>query len=181
MVIAVIDPTSRGDGGAAVLRAAGVDVEVGILAGEARLVLNPWLTAIKHSRPTVTAAYLAHAGAGTDEAIRGRALTELRTSVDAVLHPDGTVEEGVTGSHGQGVLNLPTTPVTGAPPDVLTELYTAGVRSLLLVGDAPLVKTYAGLGLVDRALAFLPQPDEPAEREPMWAGIRLPPASVSNA
>src|SRR5882762_9423977 len=29
MVIALIDPTSRGDGGAAALRAAGVDVEVG--------------------------------------------------------------------------------------------------------------------------------------------------------
>jgi diaminohydroxyphosphoribosylaminopyrimidine deaminase/5-amino-6-(5-phosphoribosylamino)uracil reductase len=44
-VIAIIDPTSRGVGGAAMLRAAGVDVEVGVLADEARLVLGPWLTA----------------------------------------------------------------------------------------------------------------------------------------
>src|SRR5262245_5573996 len=35
VVIALIDPTSRGQGGAAVLRTSGVDVEVGVLADEA--------------------------------------------------------------------------------------------------------------------------------------------------
>jgi diaminohydroxyphosphoribosylaminopyrimidine deaminase/5-amino-6-(5-phosphoribosylamino)uracil reductase len=45
VIIAVRDPTSRGEGGAALLRAAGVDVEIGVLADEARLVLGPWLTA----------------------------------------------------------------------------------------------------------------------------------------
>src|SRR5580700_35979 len=38
-VIAVIDPTSRGEGGAVELRRAGVDVETGVLADEARTVL----------------------------------------------------------------------------------------------------------------------------------------------
>lgn len=45
VMIALMDPTSQGEGGAAVLRAAGVKVEVGLLADEARLVLGSWLAA----------------------------------------------------------------------------------------------------------------------------------------
>lgn len=41
VVIAVIDPTSRGVGGASRLQEAGLDVEVGCLADEATLVLDP--------------------------------------------------------------------------------------------------------------------------------------------
>src|SRR6266496_3606394 len=47
VVIALIDPTSRDEGGAAALRAAGIEVEVGVLADEARLVLDPWLDALE--------------------------------------------------------------------------------------------------------------------------------------
>jgi diaminohydroxyphosphoribosylaminopyrimidine deaminase / 5-amino-6-(5-phosphoribosylamino)uracil reductase len=54
VVIAVLDPTSRGEGGAATLRAVGVDVETGVLAEEARVVLGPWLTALEARRPMVT-------------------------------------------------------------------------------------------------------------------------------
>jgi diaminohydroxyphosphoribosylaminopyrimidine deaminase/5-amino-6-(5-phosphoribosylamino)uracil reductase len=54
VVIALIDPTSRGEGGAAVLRAAGVDVEVGVLAQEAWLVLGDSLTTLSTGRPVVT-------------------------------------------------------------------------------------------------------------------------------
>src|SRR5436190_11680425 len=53
-VIAVTDPTSRGEGGAAALWAAGVDVEVGVLADEASVVLGPWLAALIAQRPLVT-------------------------------------------------------------------------------------------------------------------------------
>src|SRR3954471_21963137 len=53
VVIAVIDPTSRGVGGAARLRAAGVDVQVGLLADEATVVLGPWLAALRSGRPKV--------------------------------------------------------------------------------------------------------------------------------
>src|SRR6266699_2194364 len=42
-VVAVIDPTSRGEGGMAAMRQAGVDVETGVLAGEAQIVLGRWL------------------------------------------------------------------------------------------------------------------------------------------
>src|SRR5207249_3476134 len=99
VVIALIDPTSRGDGGAAVLRAAGVDVEVGILAEEARLVLGPWLDTLRTRLPVVTWAYaLTSAGPAP---VDGPALAELRDQVDAVLHADRHVEEGVRGSHGK--------------------------------------------------------------------------------
>ncbi len=50
-VIAVIDPTSRGEGGVAALRQAGVDVETGVLAAEAQVVLGGWLSGIKNRRP----------------------------------------------------------------------------------------------------------------------------------
>ncbi|MGH3916627.1 MAG: bifunctional diaminohydroxyphosphoribosylaminopyrimidine deaminase/5-amino-6-(5-phosphoribosylamino)uracil reductase RibD [Pseudonocardiaceae bacterium] len=52
-VIGIIDPTSRGPGGAARLRQAGVDIEIGVLADEALLVLGPWLTALRIARPLV--------------------------------------------------------------------------------------------------------------------------------
>src|SRR5215467_6858306 len=61
VVIAVLDPTSRGEGGAAALRAAGIDVEAGVLGDEARAVLGPWLTALVTRRPLVTWPYLVSA------------------------------------------------------------------------------------------------------------------------
>jgi diaminohydroxyphosphoribosylaminopyrimidine deaminase/5-amino-6-(5-phosphoribosylamino)uracil reductase len=57
VVIALLDPTSRGEGGAAVLRASAVDVEVGLLAAEAELVLGPWLLAQRHQRPYMYATH----------------------------------------------------------------------------------------------------------------------------
>src|SRR5437868_15310906 len=57
-VIAVIDPTSRGEGGAAELRRAGVDVETGILAGEAEIILGDWMAGFRTRRPVITWPYL---------------------------------------------------------------------------------------------------------------------------
>jgi diaminohydroxyphosphoribosylaminopyrimidine deaminase/5-amino-6-(5-phosphoribosylamino)uracil reductase len=158
VVIGVIDPTSRGEGGAAVLRAAGVDVEVGVLADEVRLVLGPWLAALATGRPVVTAAYAVSDDA--NELLDPQVLAELRASADAVLHHDGCVEEGVPGSHGQGILGLPNQPVAGAPADVLKALYVAGIRTLLLDGGRVLAQEYAEAGLVDRVTIYLPERDE---------------------
>jgi diaminohydroxyphosphoribosylaminopyrimidine deaminase / 5-amino-6-(5-phosphoribosylamino)uracil reductase len=58
VVIALIDPTSRVAGGAAALRAAGLSVETGVLADEARVILGAWLAALETRRPVVTWPYL---------------------------------------------------------------------------------------------------------------------------
>ncbi len=168
VVIAVIDPTSRGEGGAAVLRAHGVDVEVGVLADEARLVLGPWLAALTAGRPVVTAAFMANGEAADDET-----LGELRVSVDAVLLADGRAEEGVANSHGEGILELPTAPVAGAAADVLKVLYAGGVRYLLLAGGKHLAQEYAEAGVLDRAVVYLPshQPRPPTSG---MLGLALP-------
>lgn len=102
VVIALMDPTSRGEGGAAVLRAAGVDVEAGVLAAEARRVLGAWLDALALQRPVITWPYLLTGSgiAGLPEDISG-AVT-VRMDQDAVLHPDGHVEEAVPARHGAG-------------------------------------------------------------------------------
>ncbi|MBY8850293.1 bifunctional diaminohydroxyphosphoribosylaminopyrimidine deaminase/5-amino-6-(5-phosphoribosylamino)uracil reductase RibD [Saccharothrix sp. MB29] len=57
VLIAVIDPTSREEGGAARLAAAGADVEIGLLADSARTVLRPWLHSLDTGRPHVTWLY----------------------------------------------------------------------------------------------------------------------------
>jgi diaminohydroxyphosphoribosylaminopyrimidine deaminase/5-amino-6-(5-phosphoribosylamino)uracil reductase len=54
VVIAIMDPTSRGEGGAAVLAVGGVAVEAGVLPDEAALILGPWLHAQAVGRPHVT-------------------------------------------------------------------------------------------------------------------------------
>src|SRR3954447_15205940 len=54
VVFAQDDPNPVAAGGAALLRAAGVDVEAGLLAGEARQVNREWTFATDHGRPFVT-------------------------------------------------------------------------------------------------------------------------------
>ncbi|MDG9678931.1 hypothetical protein [Micromonospora sp. DH14] len=54
VVIAVMDPTSRGEGGASMLAAAGIEVETDVLRDEALTVLEPWLTAAVRRGPYLT-------------------------------------------------------------------------------------------------------------------------------
>jgi diaminohydroxyphosphoribosylaminopyrimidine deaminase / 5-amino-6-(5-phosphoribosylamino)uracil reductase len=173
VVIALIDPTSRGEGGAAALRAAGVDVETGVLAGEARVVLGPWLTALEQQRPLITWPYLitgdgiAPLPGTTGEAQR------LRLNADAVLSADGTVAEAIPGRHGAGILTL-TNPATGTgPADVASALYAGGVRRLILDGGLKVARPYLAASLVDSVLAYVP--DGSASGKPRgdlpWAQI----------
>ncbi len=53
-VVATADPNPRAAGGAAALRAAGVEVEVGVLADEATALNRRWLAAVMLGRPFVT-------------------------------------------------------------------------------------------------------------------------------
>ncbi len=54
VVIAVPDPSPVAGGGAAELRAAGVDVVVGALRAEGEALLRVWLTSVRSGRPFVT-------------------------------------------------------------------------------------------------------------------------------
>src|SRR3954447_9715557 len=101
VVFAQADTNPTAAGGAATLRAAGVDVEGGVLAEEAE-ALNPiWTFVMKHRRPFVTYKMAASmdgrvaASDGTSKWISGpasrRQVQELRAVVDAVLVGTGTV------------------------------------------------------------------------------------------
>jgi len=155
VVVALIDPTSRGEGGAAELRTAGVDVETGVLAEEARVVLGPWLTALTAGRPVVTWPYVISdqgISALPDESEDAR---RLRLNADAVLRADGSVTEAMPGSHGAGILHLDHGP-TDDPAGVVTSLYQGGVRHLLLAGDLAMMAPFLAKGLIDRIYAYIP-------------------------
>lgn len=149
VVIALLDPTSRGEGGAAVLRAAGVSVEVGVLADEARLVLGDYLTTFHSRRPVVTWAYPVGV-----PAIDAAAVDELRACTDVVVHPDGRVEEAVAGSHGKGMLSLPEDPVSDGAHQAVKALFEGGARSALLLGASHLAEGWLAAEVVDRILGY---------------------------
>jgi diaminohydroxyphosphoribosylaminopyrimidine deaminase / 5-amino-6-(5-phosphoribosylamino)uracil reductase len=102
VVVACADPTALAGGGAEVLRRHGVEVEVGLLAGEvAQGPLEPWLTAQRTGRPFVlwkaasTLDGRTAAADGTSRWITGEAaraeVHRLRDAADAVLVGVGTV------------------------------------------------------------------------------------------
>jgi diaminohydroxyphosphoribosylaminopyrimidine deaminase / 5-amino-6-(5-phosphoribosylamino)uracil reductase len=155
-VIAVIDPTSRGEGGVAALRQAGVDVETGVLATEAQVVLGGWLCSIKSRRPVITWPYLV-AGHGI-EALPGNTSEArlLRLNADAALRTDGSVREAIPGSHGSGILTVKDQPPGTGAAEAATSLYGSGIRRLLLDGGHELAAPFLASGLVDRVLAYMP-------------------------
>ena len=101
VVVGVRDPDPVAAGGVETLRAAGVDVEVGVRADEAAHALRYWLTAIRRSRPYVIWKYAATldgrsaAADGTSKWITSEAaradVHALRATVDAVVAGVGTV------------------------------------------------------------------------------------------
>jgi diaminohydroxyphosphoribosylaminopyrimidine deaminase / 5-amino-6-(5-phosphoribosylamino)uracil reductase len=154
-VIAVIDPTSRGDGGVAELRRAGVDVETGVLAAETRVVLGDWLAGLEIRRPVITWPYLIAAHgvqalpADTDQA------RLLRLNADAVLSADGSAREAIRDSHGKGILALKDHPPGTSAVDAAAALYDGGVRRLLLEGGHDAATPFLAAHLVDRVVAYL--------------------------
>ena len=101
VVVAVRDPFAPAAGGVEALRAAGLEVEVGVLAAEAERVNEAWLTSVRAGRPFVTWKYAASldgrsaAVDGTSQWITGKAaradVHRLRAEGDAVLVGSGTV------------------------------------------------------------------------------------------
>jgi diaminohydroxyphosphoribosylaminopyrimidine deaminase/5-amino-6-(5-phosphoribosylamino)uracil reductase len=154
VVIAVIDPTSRGEGGAAELRRAGVDVETGVLTSEAEIVLGAWLAGLRNRRPVITWPYLiTDQGLGQLPVDTSEA-RHLRLNADAVLSADGTVREAVPGSHGKGILALHAPPI-GDGAAAAAALYDGGVRRLLLDGGLAVAVPFLDAGAVDRVVACL--------------------------
>jgi diaminohydroxyphosphoribosylaminopyrimidine deaminase/5-amino-6-(5-phosphoribosylamino)uracil reductase len=174
VVVAVIDPTSRGVGGVARLRQAGVDVEVGILEAEARLVLGPWLTALASRRSYLIWPYVV---SSTDD-LQGLAavpdVDDLRQAADAVLRTDGVVEEAAAGSHGYGVLDLRDLPSQMPPGAMAGALYEAGARIALLDGSPQHVEPFLENELIHRVVAYLPVADLPSHAEGLHPQRLLP-------
>lgn len=177
VVIALMDPTSRGEGGAALLRQAGIDVEVGVLQEQALVVLGPWLTSLRAGRPFVTWVYEAGpdgapVGHGECFAPRGE-VAAVRAAHDLVVTWDGRLEEGRPGSHGRDVFSVPDGGIFLAPDDVARALLAAGVRSVLVEGHSREAAALLGVCPADRVIAYLPS--APGSRAPgADGGVALP-------
>ena len=126
VVVALADPTSRGEGGIARLGRAGLDTEVNVLAEEARLVLGPWLHALRTGRPYVR--WLCLIGNAPDRDVLDVVpdAADLMASHDVVLTTDGSVREAVPGAHGNN-LELPAQVDLAQPAQALAALYGGGV------------------------------------------------------
>ncbi|PNG98538.1 bifunctional diaminohydroxyphosphoribosylaminopyrimidine deaminase/5-amino-6-(5-phosphoribosylamino)uracil reductase RibD [Streptomyces malaysiensis] len=151
VLMAVMDPTSRGEGGAAVLEQAGIEVERGVLEQEALLVLSPWLHSLRTGRPYITWAYTVGAD-GDDSA---QAVKELRRTHDLVMRRDGAIEEGVLGGHGEGAFRVPTGSLGDKPAKVVRDFTESGARSVLIEGsdnEAARLLT----NLIDRVIVDVP-------------------------
>ncbi|AJZ86354.1 bifunctional diaminohydroxyphosphoribosylaminopyrimidine deaminase/5-amino-6-(5-phosphoribosylamino)uracil reductase RibD [Streptomyces sp. AgN23] len=169
VLMAVMDPTSRGEGGAAVLEQAGIEVERGVLEQEALLVLGPWLHSLRTGRPHITWAYTA----GADEDHGDQTLTELRRTHDLVIRRDGAIEEGVPGGHGEDAFRVPVSPLGDEPAKALHALAEAGARTLLIEGkfnEAARLLTDA----VDRLIIEVPK-TLPSARPTAVSGLDLIP------
>ncbi|WP_073839320.1 bifunctional diaminohydroxyphosphoribosylaminopyrimidine deaminase/5-amino-6-(5-phosphoribosylamino)uracil reductase RibD [Micromonospora sp. CB01531] len=159
VVISVIDPTSRGDGGAAMLAAAGIEVETDVLHDEALAVLGPWLTATLRRRPHLTWAYASNSDG--DQGLDEQLLVDLRYRADLVVANE-IDEEGLLGGHAAEHFSLP----GQADADTgllhwLTATYAAGTRSVLLVGSGHAEALHGDLTIVDEIVVAMRRTDPP--------------------
>ncbi|MEU0689835.1 bifunctional diaminohydroxyphosphoribosylaminopyrimidine deaminase/5-amino-6-(5-phosphoribosylamino)uracil reductase RibD [Streptomyces uncialis] len=175
VVIALMDPTSRGEGGAERLRQAGIHVEVPVLEEEALTVLGPWHASVTTHRPFLhlvleadsTGQLTAPSSEAADE------ITRLRHSHDLVIDAHGTAEEGTSGSHGTGTFRVPAQPLPGNPAAALAELTGTGARTVLLTGPSELSKRLLSRRLADRLTLLHPVP-EPSRTVGDVAAAMLP-------
>ena len=101
VVYALADPGTHSSGGAQRLRAAGIDVEAGVLENESRALLDSWLTAHALGRPHVSVKWAqsldgrAAAADGTSKWITGSAaradVHRRRAEADAIVVGTGTL------------------------------------------------------------------------------------------
>jgi diaminohydroxyphosphoribosylaminopyrimidine deaminase / 5-amino-6-(5-phosphoribosylamino)uracil reductase len=163
--IAVPDPNPTAAGGADALRAAGVDVHIGLLADEVRRgPLRAWLHYARTGRPHVTWKYAmtmdgrVAAADGTSRWIsaeESRAeVHELRRQVDAIMVGRGTVlaDDPRLTARGVDVSRQPLRVVVGIgdlPPDAHVLDDTAPMTHLRTRDPATVLKTLAEQDIVD--------------------------------
>ncbi|SDS25001.1 bifunctional diaminohydroxyphosphoribosylaminopyrimidine deaminase/5-amino-6-(5-phosphoribosylamino)uracil reductase RibD [Microterricola viridarii] len=123
VIYSVDDPGDSSSGGAARLRAAGIDVEGGVLRAEGEALLGDWLQAARLGRPVVTVKWAssldgrAAAADGSSQWITGSAarldVHRRRAAADAIAVGTGTVladDPSLTARDADGGL-LPSQPV----------------------------------------------------------------------
>lgn len=179
VVAGCADPNPEAAGGAARLRAQGVETELLDLQ-LARRQNEAWRTWVARSRPHVTLKLAASLDGRvavpgrrwiTNEASR-RKVHELRATVDAVAVGMGTVRADAPRLDARDVpvvrqprrLAFGRGPLpegselelrTGAARDELAALAREGVQSLLLEGGPTIAASFLAEGLVDRLLVFV--------------------------
>lgn len=160
-VIALSDPTSRGDGGTSLLRQAGMDVEAGVLADEASLVLEPWLTTLHTKRPQVIWLSRPESAIDSDVATTLSKTDPLRQVTDVILYENGIIEECIPGSHNSDVMSLAPVILKNGADTALTTLYEQGIRSIVLVAITTVAETFLAQQLIDRIVIDV-MPHEPS-------------------
>lgn len=203
VVVGVEDPDPRVSGrGIAMLRAGGIDVEVGVCADTIGEQLAPYLHHRRTGRPYVVAKVGmtidggTAAPDGTSRWITGEAARIdahcLRAQSDAIVVGAGTVradDPALTVRHVDGPDPLrvvlgrapadakvhPCVEWTGDVEDLLDELGAKGVLQVLVEGGATVLHTLHDRDLVDRYVVYVaPSIFGGVEKSPMIAGRSLP-------
>ncbi|MDA8316621.1 MAG: bifunctional diaminohydroxyphosphoribosylaminopyrimidine deaminase/5-amino-6-(5-phosphoribosylamino)uracil reductase RibD [Actinomycetota bacterium] len=182
VVVGILDPDPRVNGrGLSALRAAGVEVELGVGARAVKAQLAPYLTQRRTGRPLVVLKLAASldgriaAPDGTSAWITGEAARadahRLRAESDAVLVGAGTVRADdplltvrdapgpsplrvVLGPVPPGAAVLPAVSMSGDLGTVLDQLGQRGVLQLLVEGGATVAGAFHRAGLVDRYVVY---------------------------
>ena len=183
VVVGMVDPDEHVAGaGIEALRQAGLDVAVGVLAGEVAAQLAPYLHHRRTGRPYVVCKLAMSldggtaAPDGTSQWITGadarRDTHRLRAESDAILVGAGTVradDPALTVRHVEG--DDPLRVVLGTAPadarvrpclewegdlcDLLDELGGRGVLQLMVEGGAQVVGSFHRAGLIDRYVLYV--------------------------
>jgi diaminohydroxyphosphoribosylaminopyrimidine deaminase/5-amino-6-(5-phosphoribosylamino)uracil reductase len=183
VVVGIEDPDPHVSGkGIAALRAAGLDVTVGVAAPDVERQLAPYIKHRRTGRPYVVLKLAASldgrtaAPDGTSQWITGddarRDAHRLRAESDAVLVGAGTVRADdpaltvrladgpdplrvVLGQAPPGARVHPALEVNGELDDILADLGNRGVVQLLVEGGATVAASFHRAGRVDRYVIYL--------------------------
>jgi diaminohydroxyphosphoribosylaminopyrimidine deaminase / 5-amino-6-(5-phosphoribosylamino)uracil reductase len=169
VVISLIDPTSRGDGGAAVLTAAGIDVETTVIPDETLTVLGPWLTATARRRPYLTWAY--SLDERENHEAHERLAADLRSRADLILATEEP-EEGVPEGHSPDHFTLPHDPASDLR-QWLSACYATGSRAILFVGTRHGNALHDNLDCVDEIVITVRRSPQPRDLATVTAGLML--------